>query len=96
LSKALFHVPCPGCGLTHSFVYLAQGRPRESLRWHRIGAILYAYFVYQVFFRIAILRRPQRIEAPVWIDVQHYAALGVIALLFLNWIAGAWCGGNGM
>lgn len=94
-SKAFFSAPCPGCGMTHAFMHAAQARPRESVRWNRVGILLYAYFVYQIFFRSLMLARPKLIESKFWINFQHYAALGMIALLFVNWAAGLWFGGNG-
>ena len=33
--------PCPGCGLTRSFVCLAHGHLFESLRWHPLGPFLF-------------------------------------------------------
>ncbi len=34
-------LPCPGCGLTRSFVCLGHGHWRESLHWHPLGMIIY-------------------------------------------------------
>ncbi len=34
-------LPCPGCGLTRSFVCLGHGHLRESLHWHPLGIAIY-------------------------------------------------------
>lgn len=34
-------LPCPGCGLTRSFVFLGHGHFREALHWHPLGPALY-------------------------------------------------------
>ncbi len=35
-------LPCPGCGLTRSFVCLGHARWHEALHWHPLGWLLYA------------------------------------------------------
>ena len=32
--KAIFSLPCPGCGMTRAFLALLQGHLVLSLRWH--------------------------------------------------------------
>lgn len=40
-SVLLFGRPCPGCGMTTSFTYLAHGQIREAFRVHALGPILF-------------------------------------------------------
>lgn len=35
-------IPCPGCGLTRSFVCLAHGHVREALLWHPLGPVMFS------------------------------------------------------
>lgn len=88
LSKRLFGVSCPGCGLTHAFVLIAHGRFRESLNFNRVGLPLYLFFACQVVFRAYVLRWPLAVHSPLLINLQHYSALAMIALLILNWLGG--------
>ena len=37
-------LPCPGCGLTRSFVCLGHGRFFESLHWHPLGPAIFLLF----------------------------------------------------
>jgi hypothetical protein len=43
--KNLTGLPCPGCGLTHSFCALAKGRILESVEFNLLGPLLYAVLV---------------------------------------------------
>lgn len=39
--KTLTGIPCPSCGMTRSFLALAQGNLNESLNYHLFGFILF-------------------------------------------------------
>ncbi len=43
-------VPCPGCGLTRSFVCLAHGQIAAAFEFHPLGPLLFAGAVASVFF----------------------------------------------
>ncbi|HKD35417.1 MAG TPA: DUF2752 domain-containing protein [Pirellulales bacterium] len=60
LSQSLFHVSCPGCGLTRSFIYLAHGDLQSSLRMHRVGWLMALAVLLQIPYRIASLVLPGR------------------------------------
>ena len=45
LFYALTGLPCPGCGLTRSFVCISHGHWRESLHWHPLGLVIYGVFL---------------------------------------------------
>lgn len=40
--------PCPGCGLTRSFTWLAHGHPIEAFRINALGPIVFAFVAAQV------------------------------------------------
>jgi len=86
---------CPGCGLTRSFVYLAHGEMRASFKWHRLGGLLYIYFLYQIVFRGYLLARPAATQESWAVHLQHWAACSVVLLLLLNWLVGFATGSNG-
>ena len=37
-------LPCPGCGLTRSFVCLGHGQFLEALHWHPLGPAIFLLF----------------------------------------------------
>jgi hypothetical protein len=85
-TREIFNVDCPGCGLTRSFVRLAEGDVTESLHYHRLGWLLMGLAAAQVPYRLGAMWDPKR-----W--VMRKAArrrLGhvVIALLLGNWALG--------
>ena len=51
-------IPCPGCGLTRSFIYLAEGNLSASWSAHRLGWLIAGLFLVQVPYRAVELLRP--------------------------------------
>jgi hypothetical protein len=95
LTNHLFKIQCPGCGLTRSFVLLTHGRIGESLATHRLGIVLYLYFLLLLAYRVYCIFNQGR-ELPEGIRKSYfYVSLGIIVLLLLNWFIGLFCGGNG-
>ncbi|MFC1479695.1 DUF2752 domain-containing protein, partial [Planctomycetota bacterium] len=88
LSYSLFKTSCPGCGMTRSFVLLAHGRISDSLHCHRLGIVIYLYFVLLFLYRIYCLSHPGK-DLPSPIRKSYfYISLGIIALLLGNWFMG--------
>lgn len=42
-------IPCPTCGMTRSFVAIAQGNFAQAIQFHAFGLILFASFLLIVF-----------------------------------------------
>ncbi len=83
-SRTFLGIECPGCGLTRSFVYLAQGDWASSWQVHRLGWLAAALTLAQIPYRIWALRRwPQRV-----LPARAVAAIGwgAIALPIANWL----------
>ena len=92
MTEQWFSSKCPGCGLTRSFVAVAYGQWRASLAYHRLGLLLYAFFVSQVGFRIYALCRldrplPRRVQS-----IQYILGMTMVAALLLNWGIGLFLG----
>jgi len=43
--KNLTGLPCPGCGLTHSFCALAKGEIMDAFSWNLMGPVLFMLFI---------------------------------------------------
>lgn len=81
--QIMFGRPCPGCGLTRSFIHLAHGDWRSSLAIHRIGWLLALLVVCQIPYRLLALWRPELTVGPIW------AWLGLaffVVALSINWV----------
>jgi hypothetical protein len=84
MSRNLFGLNCPGCGLTRSIIHLAEGDWRGSWRSHRLGGLFAALIALQVPYRLLALRRPDRPVIPTrWLVLFGYL---LIAMLIGNWL----------
>ena len=84
--KNLTGLPCPGCGLTRSWMAAALGDWETSLNDHRFGILLMLYAIMQLFRHAAWLMAPS-IRTVVermgwWLDK---GILILMALLAINW-----------
>jgi hypothetical protein len=91
LSKAWFGWDCPGCGLTRSFIHLAHGRWGESLRYHRVGWLLFAALLFQFPWRGWRLRRG-RPYSPAAMRWALRGGVVLIVSLIGNWGYNLWVG----
>jgi len=94
LSRKLFHSPCPGCGMTRSFVALTHGRFAESVAFHRLGIALYLFFVWQIIYRLYCIRTRCAHRHHRLLRFQSMLGLGMVVALLLNWAVGLGVGGN--
>jgi Protein of unknown function (DUF2752) len=84
LSRTALGIPCPGCGLTRSFISLAHGEFTRSWNYHRMGWALALLTVAQVPYRFFALRH--RMGAPLGHIFPRVLSSLVIVMLVLNWI----------
>jgi hypothetical protein len=73
-------LPCPGCGLTRSWVYLAHGRWTDSVTAHPFGVVAAALVVALI---VTVVRSRARRDDPPELDV-------VVRRGWFLAIAGAW------
>lgn len=83
LSRNLFGINCPGCGLTRSIVSLVHGRWADSWHMHRLGFVVFALIVAQVPYRAWRLtrRKSPEMQSP-W--SRNLWWVGLAAALVLN------------
>lgn len=79
----LFHIPCPGCGLTRAFVAMAHGHVGEAFVWHPMGPLLwtlaFGYTLWSLW--VTFNRPPFRVSQSL-----QLGAYGVITvLMFVTW-----------
>ena len=83
MSRVMFDVSCPGCGLTRSFVYLAHGDWHAAWSVHRLGWLLAALVVGQIPYRSLILAGLIR---PIGARATQWLAFVVVGLMIGNWV----------
>lgn len=60
MSKRLFGVQCPGCGLTRSVVASSRGQWSRAMHHHPAGPIIFGWALVQIPYRIANLWRMRK------------------------------------
>ena len=83
-SQVIFHVECPGCGLTRSFIFLAHGRWQEAFARHRVGWLMALAVVLQIPYRLAALFGRNR--EPLGKRIPELFGMALIAALIGNWV----------
>lgn len=87
LSRALLGIPCPGCGLTRSFVALSGGDIRRAFQFNAMGPILYFICLMQVPYRVAEYFRIGR-SSPWWFRAK--ARFGLVTWFVLAGLVVQW------
>jgi len=87
LFRRLFHLPCPGCGMTRAFTALAKGEWSAAVALHPLAPALAAELILGwAAWGIALAaRRPLRL--PVRTDVLLLANLAALVALWLGRVA---------
>ncbi len=80
--RLLTGLPCPGCGLTRAWVYLAHGWWRESFAAHPFGIVAVGLLVALVV--AVVVARARGRAAP---DLDR-----VLRAAWLRWVLAAWLG----
>jgi len=95
---ALFHVPCPGCGMTRAITLLAAGRVGASLRMNALAA---PAFLAAFALAVATIASARRLGTPLAVHttrpgraaiagaaVVYAAAVALWGLRWLGWFGG--------
>jgi hypothetical protein len=80
--RLLTGLPCPGCGLTRAWVYLAHGQWRDSLVANPFGVVLAALLVALAVAVVAA--RVRRVPPP---DLDHLVRRRWLQVLVGGWLA---------
>jgi hypothetical protein len=84
LSRRLFHLPCPGCGMTRAFAHLAKGEWSAALVAHPLAPVvgLEMFAGWAIWGLAIVLRRPLRL--PVRIEALLLANAALLCALWLG------------
>lgn len=91
LTAALFHLPCPGCGLTRATLLLLHGQWRAAMALHPLAPLVSPLVIGglgYVAVRYVVTGKTTVSRAFVWV------AAGLSVALFLLWVA-RWLGAFG-
>jgi hypothetical protein len=84
LSRRLFHLPCPACGLTRAFALLAKGDWRAAVALHPLAPVLALELIlgWLAWGTALALKRPLR--PPVRTETLALAHVAVLCALWLG------------
>ena len=87
LSRSMWGIACPGCGLTRSFILLVRGQFAESFAVNRTGWLLAVAVLVQFPYRLFMLRQLARhgYPEPDWHLATTVFSAVLIAALVVNW-----------
>jgi len=84
LSRRLFHLPCPGCGMTRAMAHLAKGEWSAAVRDHPLAPVvaLEALLAWLAWGAAVAAARPFRL--PVRLETLLLANVAALAALWLG------------
>ena len=47
-------LPCPSCGLSHSFSYIVRGDLQSAYEWNRYGSRVFLFLIFQLILRTSV------------------------------------------
>ncbi len=81
-----FHIPCPACGLTTSFAYLAKGSWITAFHLHWMSPVLFLGFVFLFVYSIVCLWN----QKPFWNLFENkltpYFSSFIMVGMLVSWI----------
>ena len=96
-SKLIFHIPCPGCGITRATIMFLRGNVLQALAFNPnvIFSIMFIFLVPTFLIFDAIKRKTYTLKAFVWGDnlVKNKIILTlIIAFEIIVWIHNLYVG----
>lgn len=84
LSRRLFHLPCPGCGMTRAFAHLAKGEWSAAVHDHPLAPVIAVEIALGwISWGLALITaRPLR--SPVRVEALLLANAAVLGALWLG------------
>lgn len=79
-------IKCALCGLTRSFCSLVHGDWQQSLMFHLLGPIIFAFTCFQIPYRIyGVIIHPRAINRRL-IRINLSLTVTVTIVIFINWL----------
>lgn len=83
--RRLTGIPCPGCGLSRSFMAIARGDFDEALRMHLFGPVLFVGFILVIVLMAAELKTGRRLRRTPFYYLQRVQNWWWLALLYFGY-----------
>jgi len=87
MTRRMFDIGCPGCGMTRSFISLGHGDWRAAVHYNPAGPLLFAVMAIQIPLRLVQLARIRRGLPEVRFGWGTQAVFGVIGVVMVGqWV----------
>ncbi len=79
--------PCPGCGLTRSFISMGHGQLGAAWQYNPAGWLFFAVVLFQIPYRLLQLRRI-RLGQPEhrFVRFDRWILVVLVSILLLHWV----------
>jgi hypothetical protein len=85
--KRIFHVPCPGCGLTRSFISMGHFDLFAAASYNVVGIPLFLVTLMQIPYRTYwVFRRDNKQMTLAGLKTEGYVMIGLSVLLIAQWL----------
>ena len=79
-------IPCPGCGLTRSFISLVHRNLADAWRYNPAGMPFFALVVFQIPYRLGQIARIRHgLPERQWVSLDRWVVTGLVAVLLVHW-----------
>jgi len=85
-SREWLGVPCPGCGLTRSFICLGHGQLARAWHFNPAGVLMFGLVVCQVPYRSAQILRHYRGKPSLEIRNSLWIVYLIVGVLITQWV----------
>jgi hypothetical protein len=86
LTKSILGVPCPGCGMTRSFIAIAHGQWRRAWNFNPASFLMFAFIAGQIPWRLCQIRRLRNHQEELDPTVFYVPMVVMVVLLFAQWV----------
>ena len=86
MTKSVWGIPCPGCGMTRGFISIAHGQWTRAWAFNPVSFLMFAFVVGQVPWRFLQMVRILRKQPELNANVFFVPVLVMVVLLFAQWL----------
>ena len=85
-AKRVFGVPCPGCGLTRSFISISHGQFAKAWGLNPASLLLYPFVFVQIPWNAMQYWLIRKRGYGVYVPYIHFLPISIAMLLLLQWL----------